>query len=445
MNAKTFAIIHRVAERVSSLLDRQRVRFVCATVIVMAAVMLAVGFVTAEQGQTVFGPQLGADYAQFYVAGTLLNSTRPARLYDLSLQDKIYHQQFPTVPQGISLPCLHAPFFAVLMRPFALLPYKWSYGVWLIVGMALYTAGLRLLWRSTQLGPEYDFPTTWLVSVSFLPLLAVSWMGGQSSAVGFFSICMASFLQRRGNAFLGGVVLSLCLYKPTLPALVLPLLVVGRRYRMLTGFATGASCLAGVSVLAVGFEGCRRYVEVLLDYARFRQSAPTAFRPWMYVDALSLTRSINGASRWWGSALLAALMGAVLILLIRVWWRSERGWSDSYQLSWSCAWTWTPLLSGYFGMYDTVVIIPAVLLGADVLTRAAPQFSPEAGKAALKSLPAPFQSLLALVYVSAWFSQPVARLCGFQPYTVALAALAAYLLFVATSARRTRPCAPVSR
>jgi hypothetical protein len=79
-------------------------------------------------------------------------------------------------------------------------------------------------------------------------------------------------------------------------------------------------------------------------------------------------------------------------------------------------------LSGYFGIYDTVIIVPAAMLTANAMK--------QANLAGRRPLTPAFHTLLAIIYVTTWMTQPMAWLIGLQPYTVALAALAVYLLYV---------------
>ena len=402
MKAIIITTIHRFTERVSILLGRQRVQFIAGTVVAMAGVMLLVAFATADDGRTIFGPQLGPDYACYYVAGNILNSPRPQQLYNVSLQNRLYHQLFPTVPEHMSVPYLNAPFFAVLVRPLALLPYKWSFSAWLVIGLALYIAGLRLLWHVSDALAEFDFVLVLLVAVSFLPFLMTCWMNGQSSAIGFFAISLAIWLQNGRHEIAGGAVLALCLYKPPQVGLILLMLAMARRGRMLVGFLLGGIGLAGISVAAIGWEGCRSYVELLLNFTEFRRNAPEVFRSWIFVDAFSFLNSLITDCPAWLWGVTFAVVAGVLIMLARIWRQAKPGWSVSFQLSWACALAWTPLLSGYFGIYDTVIIVPAAMLTANAMK--------QANLAGRRPLTPAFHTLLAIIYVTTWMTQPMAWL-----------------------------------
>src|SRR5260370_26042398 len=126
-------------------LERTKIWFVCLAILGMSLALLAITFLTLDGYRTVFGPDLGADFAGFYTAGTLLNEYPSERLYDLELQDQLYHRLLPHLAPEVTLPYVHPPFFAVLFRPLAWLPYAWAYIVWLLFSVGLVLTSLLLM------------------------------------------------------------------------------------------------------------------------------------------------------------------------------------------------------------------------------------------------------------------------------------------------------------
>lgn len=377
--------------------EARLVRWVAAATIGCAVVLLAVNFVGQRDGLTSFGPQLGADYPAFYTAGHLLN-TAPSRLYDLTLQDQLFHRWIPGAPADQLLFYPSAPFLAVLFRPLALLPYAWSYGVWLVIGVGLTLAGFQWLKRST---PELadDWPTVVLAGCSFAPLLVEGWIGGQTSALVLFCVSLAIWLQHQGRSRWAGAAMAALAFKPTLLLLFAPMLLATRAWRVLQGMVLGGLVFAGVSVWAVGIEGFWRFLEFLAKYAEVRQRAPESLHPWKYVDLRSAAYPIFYHPAGWAVALMVVLVLAAAVLLWRTWRRST-----DWRLTWATALVWTPVLSPHFAVYDTVLLIPAAVL-LTPSCRQSPWF---------------FRGLTVL-YVVAWFSQPVAAAVGVQCLSVAVA------------------------
>src|SRR5437660_489102 len=82
----------------------------------------------------------------------------------------------------------------------------------------------------------------------------------------FYAVGLAG--GRRGHAAAAGAAFSLLLYKPTLLVLVLPLAVVGRRWRLLAGFLAGGAALAILSAVVAGPARCEEFVRLMATYAR---------------------------------------------------------------------------------------------------------------------------------------------------------------------------------
>jgi hypothetical protein len=90
------------------------------------------------------------------------------------------------------------------------------------------------------------------------------------------------------------------------------------------------------------------------------------------------------------------------------------------------------VLNVYVGVYDSVLVLPAIILTTSALLR-------RAGDGA-RNLPLRFRCLLVGLWVLPWVSGLVARDVGLQPYTVALLALGIYQLHLlkSRSLRRDR-------
>jgi hypothetical protein len=165
-------------------LERDEVRFVGLAVLAFAVLLSAASFATFDGHGTVFGPPLGADFAGFYAAGILLNEYPPGRLYDSDLHDQVYHRVLPGTPPGEKLPYVYPPFFSLLFRPLALLPYAWAYAVWLACSVGLSLAALALMRRGLEAIPHGEWPTVLILALSFEPLVLECRLGRQTSAEG---------------------------------------------------------------------------------------------------------------------------------------------------------------------------------------------------------------------------------------------------------------------
>lgn len=434
-------------------LETTYLRVVSLTVLAMNGLMLAVSIGTWDGTRTVFGPALGADFTGFYVAGTILNGESPERLYDLELQSQLYHQLLPGTPAEERLPYVYPPFFTLLFRPLAVLPYSLSYLVWLAMSVALFLGGFWLIVQDTPTLVGRDRLTALLLCLSFQPLVIECWLGGQTSVFGLFWLTLALWCDRRGRSLACGLALSVCLYKPTLLLLLLPLLAIAGRWRNLLGFAVGAASWLGLSLLVVGWQTCVEYGLLLTQFTKATSGESTVLRSWKYVDLMSFIRLITGEFSPAGKVALLVVAVAVLFRLALAWRRIVAA-SDSDSVGcvesaertvigdsisrrcvlvaqdraatwqvWASTITWTLVLNLYVGIYDSVLVLPGLLLTIDVLRSST---DPRQGP-----FPRGFKRVLVLVYLTPWVSQSLALSLGFQPFTLVLAATAAYQLQVA--------------
>jgi hypothetical protein len=401
----------RIWEWFDNLLVPWRIRFAGAAIICLSLLLLAFSFATAEGRMTRFGPPLGADFAGFYNAGQIWNlpAADRVRLYDVRFQDELYHQLLPGLGEEKQLPFVHPPFVAMAFSPLARLSYEWAFGIWLIVSAAMYAGGIFLLRRTILAETALDWPTVLLLTLSFEPFIMECWLGGQLSTLGFLAVSAAIALAHFGRCFAVGMTLGLLCYKPTFLVLILPALAVGRKWQALCGFIATSLILGGITYFGAGGDVTRAYLDVLTSFARTttgETGAALELPMWKYVDLNSFFRLLLRGMptvHW----LVFALAAAVPVgMLVPLWWRMGHADFRSQQFVWAATLAGTLIINLYVGVYDSILIVPAVLLAASL------------------PLAASFRALLLAIYVVPWFTQPLARHTGFQLYTM--------VLFVAT-------------
>src|SRR5215831_3674733 len=407
-------------EAIDRRLNHDDIRSVCLLVLTIYSIILAISFATQRSGRTVFGPQLGADFGAYYVAGAIFNHVTPGRIYDRDLHRAIYQEVFPTAPSGEELPYVNAPFFILPFIALARLPYAWAYLVWLPISLGLFISGFNLIWKSLGAMPLDARQTALLLGLSFMPFLVECLAGGQTSAFGFFCFALAINCERRSRQIMSGAALALCSYKPTLLLLALPMLAITRRFLTMVGFVIGCLILTVVSLLIVGWQGCFEYIKMLLFFADNSTSASSGLKSWKYVDVNSFFRLIlNGHVyiRWF---LVAVVFLLVLPLLFRFWHRIGRKSENDHSLVWAVTLTWTLVLNIYLGIYDTTLIVLSVLLTTNFLRRSANKLQFE--------LTPVYKLTILLLYLVPWATQPIAQLTGVQLYTITLVLFGIYQL-----------------
>ena len=385
-----------------------------------AVILCGITIFRGVHGQAFMGRPVGGDFVEFYVIGKILNNFDAARIYDLKLAVDLQHSTLPSMAETQMLVYGHAPYIALLFKPFAMLPYLWAYAAWLGFSAALYLTGITLLFRATALPAEHR-ATGFLLAVSFMPFIFETWIGGQLSVVIFFLWTLFFCFRRQNRLFLAGLALALGIFKPTLVALPLVMLIIGRRWRILQGFATGAAAVAALSLGTVGVDGCRAWVNTLMFAGRMTVGPEEAWHLAKSVDMSSFFHLLLFNASPLTGVVVAAAGILAFAALARAWWQSS-GWEaapGAENWLWAATLGLTLVVSSYAPIYDAILMVPAAALAAGALEGRSRE---EQGS---------FRGWLLLLYVAAWITQPMAEFLHLQIYTLVLAGYAIWSLQLA--------------
>jgi hypothetical protein len=413
---------NRVWNTIEPWLRRDRIWFFCCGLLAVSLLLMVISFVTSdEDNQNRFG-NLGADFAGFYYAGGILNGPTPEKLYDPATQDEAYYEIFPTVRGRENLPYVHPPFVAAIFRPLASLPYPAAYAIWLLISAGLYGAGLAVTWRVLTAMPAADRLLAMLLALTFEPFLMECWLGGQLSGLAFLCLALAFFWEREGKPLFSGLALGLMLYKPTLVILILPMLLVARRWRTLLGVCLTGLFLALISLIAVGKSICLSYADALRGFTGTTTGTGMVRKDWKFIDLNFFFRNLFGEPTTLGRIFVVTIAAVTLIFLFISWWQMDQGRESRRWLVWAGTVTLTMIVNVYMGIYDLILIVPAVLWTAEVFYE-----HPDRTAAYFPT----FKLLVFLLIVLSWITQPLARVTGVQIITLLLLSLAAFQLRLA--------------
>ncbi len=384
----------------------KQLNLICWGVFLVAFVLPFTAFVLASHR-----PPDG-DFAGFYALGRILNTHPMADLYNYDLQKEVCNQVHARA--GAYGPLPYPPFVGMFFQPFARLPYPAAYVLWLLVSLALYAAGLRLLIRRFLPLDPVRRSLLFCFAFAYSPFIIDTAASGQLSAVGFFALAVALSQDDAGHPFSSGLVLSLCLYKPTLLILLVPMLLVTRRFRSLLGFAAGAVALLALPSAVGGVAIWSVFLRSLLSFGRVAggSQAPTVLILVKYVDLTSFSAFVHGGRSWPGLAILVLAVAAAALFLFRAWWQSPRRGKPFNALVWAATITWTLLLNVYVPMYDSILIVLALIVTAAALRQIPPSRMNRA-----------FPLLWIFILAASWFSGWLDGRTSVQLLTLLFAAL----------------------
>ncbi len=242
------------------------------------------------------------DFLCWFIGAKLAWSGGFQHMYDPAVQWSVQQQALPEEPILSVFP--RPPFFAALVAPLGALPYKTAFLVWLAIQVVL--LGICFFWAWRKFG---DDALVWgaLSGPAFFGIAC-----GQDTSL-LLALALAGYvLAQRGQDRLAGAVWGLMLIKFNL-VLAFPLgMLVTRRWRMLQGFSATGCCFAAVSLLVLGWNGTRLYVQ-LLSSSAFPKLNPT---PNLMINLQSLAAHLGTQS--------PAILAPAIILVLAVGWLALR-------------------------------------------------------------------------------------------------------------------------
>ncbi|WP_263353639.1 glycosyltransferase family 87 protein [Acidicapsa acidisoli] len=303
------------------------------------------------------------DFTYLYGVGRIVHEYSFARLYDYSLQLKIFNQIYPLSGEHTYGPSPYPPFVALFFCPFARLPFMQAYLIWVSISLILYLAGIAASVKG--LFPKEGLKTSLIFcyALGFYPFCPSTIVNGQLSVVAVFSLGLAVYQERVARPFACGLALSLLAYKPTLLLLILPMLLITRRLRQFLGFITGSALLMLATTLFTGIEIWPTYLR-FLNY--FRQASvfegQSRLQLNKYVDFTSFSYAVPGGRSRAAMIILIGLSSLILTALAVLLWKSARASTTVQPLVWAVTLTWTLLVNLYVPIYDSTVIVISLIL-----------------------------------------------------------------------------------
>ena len=155
------------------------------------------------------------------------------------------------------------PFYAALLKPLAALPYRLAYWLFQMLNLAALAIFLRSWGRRD--------PLLCVLGGISIPVIT-AFANGQDVLL-LVLLCAAAWeLERRQKLFLAGLVLSLLAIKFHLFLFIPAILLLGKRWRMLSRATLGALALLAISAALQGWDWPSGYLQLL----RSSEITPTA-------------------------------------------------------------------------------------------------------------------------------------------------------------------------
>ena len=247
---------------------------------------------------------VGSDFLTYWAASKVARTRPPVAVFSREAMTEVEREVIGAEisPRIWNYP----PSFLLMVLPLSLLPYLFSFLIWLAVTCGGYVYVMRRIITK--------HPAAWLCLL--FPGAVSNFLYGQNGFLSTAFLGLGLLLLDR-HPFVGGSVLGLLSYKPQMACLIPLALTAGRCWQALAGALTAAVGLALASLLWLGSEVWLGFFKNLplaaglMDKAHLWEKMPTVF---------AAARSA-GASHQLAMFIQAVSTALVIIAVARVWSR----------------------------------------------------------------------------------------------------------------------------
>ncbi len=264
----------------------------------------------------------GSDFIAFYSAGRIAQSKGMASVYNPELQQEIQQEEvgFPLAPGQVLL-YNHLPFLIPLLQMIASANYVNSFYRWIGLLGALYLVSIAILSQILKQA-GIDRGSTLVMAMGAILFLPVffSLMNGQDTAFLLLGAALWMYGLIFDKEYLAGFGLSLTTVRPHI-ALLLAVPMLFRYRKVFVGFLLGSGALALLSLLILGTNGTKEYINILLlsaggEWYGMKENA-------MYNLIGILTRTVPGLGT--GAIRTAGwiVYGTTIVALCLLWFKAR--------------------------------------------------------------------------------------------------------------------------
>lgn len=334
-----------------------------ATVLVGAATMIAAATMVAIFTTVLWRIATNAynatpDFLIFYTAGDLVRSGQAADLYHPAAFELVQRLLYPG-DFDVSIGYPYSVSVAWLFGPFSLLPFMFSYFLWMAGNVALLAALLHVL--NSQLRRVPAFPRRlFLVIAAFAMPSVTTIVFGQIDLLALAGLTGGYLLLRAKRPALAGLPLCLVLVKPHLLVGVGLFLLVRREWKTLGTLAAVGLPLLVVPALLTAPEALVGNLKVITSQLSYDKES--AVNAWSMANWRGFIVSVTNSSdiRLWLPGFVVLALGAVAIALHR--WRGAAT-SIEFDRGYGLAVMLPLLISPHLHTQTLVlVILPAALM-----------------------------------------------------------------------------------
>ncbi|NHK28415.1 DUF2029 domain-containing protein [Parvularcula flava] len=235
--------------------DPVRLRRVSIVLALLFAAILAADTILAEGRVNMRGEHLGGDFLAFHTAGEMVLEGSALDAWDATSFETALQIREPAI-EWYGLTWQYPPAAYFLVTPFALLPYKLSYWLWMLAGLVVFWCCFRVSFEGNL--PGKTAPLLILAS----PIILVTLVQGQNTLFFGGLLMIAAALPDR-RPLLAGLAAAALTIKPQLGLLIPVAYLFGGHWKAFGYAATFSLVLSGIATLAFGLESWSAFFDAI--------------------------------------------------------------------------------------------------------------------------------------------------------------------------------------
>ena len=247
-------------------LPRRRFWYVCAFLTLLVLGLAATFQDSVHRAFVKEDSLTPADFPVYYVAGKMalaklgqplyyVPADRPWNWWYLPVDGSTpWTEVAHSIGFSGTFPFITPPFSAVMMAPFARLPWRAAYLAWQLVIAIFMAAAIYLTLRMAWAGEWVAAFCVFLAAALCFDPFRRNLMLGQIDAPILFLWAAGVYLLHRHQRMASALCMALGTVIKVAPAFAVPLLVIRRQWRWLAGYAVCAMGFTGLSVWRVGWQ-----------------------------------------------------------------------------------------------------------------------------------------------------------------------------------------------
>lgn len=231
--------------------DAGRLRRVSIMLGLLFAAILAADTLLADGRVNMRGEHLGGDFLAFHTAGEMVLEGRATEAWVAESFEAALQAREPAI-EWYGLTWQYPPAAYFLVTPFALLPYKLAYWVWMLAGLAVFWGCFRLSFEGKA--------ASLLILAS--PIILVTLVQGQNTLFFGGMLMIAAALPDR-RPLLAGLAAAALTIKPQLGLLIPIVYMFGGHWKAFGYAAAFSLALSGIATLVFGVESWSAFADAI--------------------------------------------------------------------------------------------------------------------------------------------------------------------------------------